>query len=115
VAIFLDHIKKGTCPVIFWDGEQTRDYVHVDDVVAANLHVLEKNIAWTYHVGTGIQSSVNTLWWICKKNISNELIPVHGSAISEPRFVSLNIEKLVATWWEPLVTLEEGIKKLIKA
>lgn len=34
----------------------------MDDVVAANLHVLDKSIEGIYHVGTGIQTSVNTLW-----------------------------------------------------
>lgn len=44
ICIFLDKIAENVAPTIFGDGEQTRDFIHIDDVVRANLHVLENNI-----------------------------------------------------------------------
>jgi UDP-glucose 4-epimerase len=50
VSIFLDKIKNHVAPIIFGNGNQTRDFVHVFDVVGANIHVIEKNLTGIYHV-----------------------------------------------------------------
>jgi UDP-glucose 4-epimerase len=52
VSIFLDKIQKNEQPTIFGDGSQTRDFIHVADVVTANTHAYEKNLTGMYHVGT---------------------------------------------------------------
>lgn len=44
ICIFLGKIAENSAPTIFGDGEQTRDFIHVDDVVRANLHVLDRDI-----------------------------------------------------------------------
>ena len=49
-------------PTIYGDGAQTRDFIHVYDVISASTHALEKNLTGIYHVGTGIETSVNELW-----------------------------------------------------
>jgi dTDP-L-rhamnose 4-epimerase len=60
VAIFSSRLLGGRAPVLFEDGLQTRDFVHVSDVVAANLLAMEKDAAVgrTYNVGTGEATSV---------------------------------------------------------
>ena len=47
---------------IFGDGEQTRDYVYVGDVAAANLRALETRAPGPFNVGTGVETSVNALY-----------------------------------------------------
>ncbi len=62
ITIFINRLLAGEAPVIFGDGEQRRDFVHVDDVVAANLLVLESELAdRVFNVGTGRATSVNEL------------------------------------------------------
>ena len=62
ITIFVNRLLAGKPPVIFGDGEQCRDYVHVDDVVAANLLALERSAGGrTYNVGTGHGTTVNTI------------------------------------------------------
>ncbi len=60
VAIFCDRVLTGRGPTVFGDGEQTRDYVFVDDVVAANLAAATATeLAHEhYNVGTGTEVSV---------------------------------------------------------
>src|SRR5262245_5851957 len=58
VAIFLNRFLAGQAPLIHGDGLQTRDYVHVSDVAAANLAVLGRPGFATYNVGTGVESTV---------------------------------------------------------
>ncbi len=63
VTIFIERLLAGAPPQIFGDGEQARDYIHVDDVVAANLAVLDAPTAAVagrvFNVGTGHATSVN--------------------------------------------------------
>ncbi|MCL4428411.1 MAG: NAD-dependent epimerase/dehydratase family protein, partial [Deltaproteobacteria bacterium] len=69
VAIFLNKMLKNEQPVVNGDGNQTRDYVYVKDVVKANILAL-KNIdkAEIYNVGTSVAISVNDLFKEINKN-----------------------------------------------
>ncbi len=58
VAIFLGRLNAGEACTVYGDGEQTRDYIHVSDVVAANLAALGRPGFDTYNVGTGREVSV---------------------------------------------------------
>jgi len=61
VAIFAQRCRAGEPLHIHGDGSQTRDYVHVDDVVAANLACLGARMEGVFNVGTGQETSVATL------------------------------------------------------
>jgi UDP-glucose 4-epimerase len=58
VAIFCGRLVEGRRPTVFGDGLQTRDYVHVDDVVRANLAAAEGTAAGALNVGTGVETTV---------------------------------------------------------
>ena len=62
IAIFADRMLRGEEVTINGSGEQTRDFVYIEDVVAANLAVAERNdLRGPYNVGTGVETSVNGL------------------------------------------------------
>ena len=62
VAIFAQKMLRGESPMIHGDGEQTRDYVFVQDVVRANMLALTNHHArGAYNIGTGVETSVVTL------------------------------------------------------
>ncbi len=65
ITIFIERLLAGAAPRIFGDGEQARDFIHVDDVVAANLAVLDAPPAAVagrvFNVGTGRATSVNQI------------------------------------------------------
>ena len=61
VAIFTDRLRAGESVTIFGDGEQTRDYVYVGDVVAAVLAAVGRD-GGVFNVGTGTETSVNELF-----------------------------------------------------
>jgi UDP-glucose 4-epimerase len=58
VAIFCGRLLAGRRPTVYGDGRQTRDYVHVDDVVAANLRAAESQATGPVNVGSGAEASV---------------------------------------------------------
>ena len=62
VAIFMGLLHDGGTPTIFGDGSQTRDYVYVDDVVAAMLLAMDHDGGGIYNVGSGIETSVLDLY-----------------------------------------------------
>jgi UDP-glucose 4-epimerase len=66
IAIFASLLSKGERPRIYGDGEQTRDFIHVWDVVKANLRALEAERASgeAFNIGTGERTSINRLFAI---------------------------------------------------
>lgn len=108
VGIFLDQIKNGEAVTIVGDGNQTRDYVHVSDVVTANMLVMEKRSLLNgeiFNVGIGVSYSVNELVGLMKANKIAYLDPRPGEA----RHTRANIDKLLSLGWTPQVSLPNWI------
>ena len=80
VAIFLNRLLSGEAPTINGDGRQTRDYVHVSDVVRANLAAAGRPGFHVYNVGTGVETSVVDLYKELARAVGNDLPPKHGPA-----------------------------------
>ncbi len=80
VAIFLDRLLAGEPPTINGDGLQTRDYVHVSDVVAANLAAAGRPGFHIYNVGTGVETSVVDLCRLLTQAAGSTLAPRHAPA-----------------------------------
>jgi UDP-glucose 4-epimerase len=62
ISIFIGKFLARQPVRIDWDGEQTRDYVYVDDVARVNLAALERGSGGCYVIGTGIRTSVNQIY-----------------------------------------------------
>ena len=77
VAILAEKLLTGQTARIFDDGEQTRDYVHVRDVVALNRAVMERWIPGAYNVGTGVETTVNQLYRKVSEALGVDVPPQH--------------------------------------
>jgi UDP-glucose 4-epimerase len=62
VAIFAGQLLEATRPTIFGDGEQTRDFVYVDDVVDAFVRAADRGDGLVLNIGTGVETSVQDLF-----------------------------------------------------
>lgn len=80
VAIFLDRLFAGRGAVINGSGLQTRDYVHVSDVVRANLAAAGRPGFRIYNVGTGAETSVVDLYRELARAVGSSLAAHHGPA-----------------------------------
>jgi UDP-glucose 4-epimerase len=80
VAIFAGRMLRGEDVTINGTGEQTRDYVFVRDVVAANVAAVEHELTGAYNVGTGIETSVNELHQMLANAAGVTHAPRHGPA-----------------------------------
>ncbi len=80
VAIFTSRLLGGETPTIHGDGLQTRDYIHVSDVVAANLACLGQPGFHLANVGTGIETTVVELYDRLRRSVGSDLAAHHGPA-----------------------------------
>ncbi len=115
VAIFTGKILRGEPITIFGDGNQTRDYVYIEDIVKANLLALngEEGI---YNIGTGVETSVNELVQIFEEILGKKIVPVYATKRQgEVDRIALDIEKAKKELgFEPQYNVKEGIKKTIE-
>jgi len=112
VAIFCRRLLTGQTPIINGDGEQTRDYVYVEDVAAANLRVLEcPDVTGSVNIGTGIETSVNELCRTLALTASLDVTPEHGPARPGEQRRSCLSPALAQRrlGWTPNVPLREGL------
>jgi UDP-glucose 4-epimerase len=79
VAIFCGNLAGGTTSSINGGGEQTRDYVYVEDVARANVLAIENDVpSGAYNIGTGLETSVNRLYTLLLELSAKDLPSRHG-------------------------------------
>jgi UDP-glucose 4-epimerase len=112
VAIFLERMARGEPTTIFGDGGQSRDFVYVDDVVAAMLATVGRS-GGPYNVGTGDDTTIQRL---------HEAAAEVAGAPSEPRFEEarlgdvnrsvLDVSRIERELgWRPQVSLDDGLRR----
>jgi nucleoside-diphosphate-sugar epimerase len=111
LGIFLRRARERKMLEIHGDGSQRRDFVHVRDVVSANLKALESNLRReVFNVGSGTSLSV--------KELANMISPnqVHTEGRKGDSLATLaDISKIkVALDWTPKISFAEGIKELLR-
>jgi UDP-glucose 4-epimerase len=79
IAIFLDRMGADEETTIFGDGEQTRDFIHVGDVVTAVLAAADHR-GGVFNVGTGVETSVNELHAACRRVTGSDRPPNYAEA-----------------------------------
>jgi UDP-glucose 4-epimerase len=104
ITIFINRLLRGEAPMVFGDGEQRRDFVHVDDVVAANLAVLDHDCTGrVLNVGTGHATSVNDIAAALVQRLAPQLRPRHAPPVGgEMRNAIADASELRRlTGWQP--------------
>jgi UDP-glucose 4-epimerase len=116
VAIFAGKLLAHERPVIFGDGEQTRDFVFVDDVVDAFVRAAEKGGGLLLNIGTGVETSVQQLY-----DAMARLTGAKGQARYEPpRAGELQRSALdpgragIHLGWKPWTPLDEGLGRTLE-
>jgi UDP-glucose 4-epimerase len=116
VAIFCNRLLAGKTLIINGDGEQTRDYVYVEDVAAANLRALEHpEVVGCVNIGTGIETSVNELYRTLADAAGLEVVAEHGPAKPGEQRRSC-LDPALATHclgWAPSVPLRDGLPRTL--
>jgi UDP-glucose 4-epimerase len=115
VAIFCGKVKTGGRPIVFGDGLQTRDYVHVHDVVAANLAAADSDVSGPVNIGTGVETSVLDIVEALAPHARSDFTPDHQpERPGEVRHIAIDASRArEAFGWEAKVPLGEGLEQTL--
>jgi dTDP-L-rhamnose 4-epimerase len=117
-AIFSARLLNNQPPLIFEDGEQTRDFVHVSDIVQANLLALETDRAnyLPVNIGTGVATSIREVTELLATGLGKDVAPeiVGKYREGDIRHCVADISRArEMLGYQPRVTLEQGIPELL--
>jgi UDP-glucose 4-epimerase len=117
VAIFCGALLDGRTPRVFGDGEQTRDYVYVADVVEAMLAAGDSRTVGTFNIGTGVETSVLELGRMigraCDRPFEPEMSPPRPGEVQRIAIDSTRAAQELG--WKAETTLAEGLKRTAHA
>jgi dTDP-L-rhamnose 4-epimerase len=116
-AVFASRMLNGQQPMIFEDGEQMRDFVHVKDIVRANILAMEKPASngEVINVGTGKPITIRQVADILARSLGKEVTPIISNKcrVGDVRHCYADITKARnLLGYEPEMTHEAGFREL---
>ncbi|MEA2036259.1 MAG: NAD-dependent epimerase/dehydratase family protein [Nanoarchaeota archaeon] len=116
ISVFIDQMLKEETPCIWGDGNQTRDFVYVEDVVNANLAALRySGNNHIFNIGSQQETSVNEVFDILRPTLDSKE-PSYNPEYKEPisRIYLDSSLALQELNWKPKIGLDEGIKRTVE-
>jgi len=118
IPLFIDALLDGRPPTIHGDGEQSRDFTYIDNVVEANLRALTapKHSGETVNVALGDRTSLNQLYGWLREIIGTDLEPVHGAPrAGDVKHSQADIGRAQALLgYETKVSVAEGLARTVE-
>jgi len=114
-AIFSGMMLRGEQPTIFGQGDKTRDYVFVEDVVEANVRALTGGDNEAFNIGTGVQTSDQEVYDTIAAATGYDKPAVYGDERKgDIKHTALHCAKAkTVLGWEPKYTFAEGVAKAV--
>jgi UDP-glucose 4-epimerase len=111
VAIFLGAMLSGRQPVIYGDGKQTRDFVHISDIVAAFAAAVNRGSGTVFNIGTAIETNVLELWDACARAVGYAgVVQFAPPRLGELERIALDFSRAKRKLeWTPRMSLDAGI------
>jgi UDP-glucose 4-epimerase len=113
VSIFVDKLLQEQQPLIFGDGEQTRDFIYVKDIVSANMAALEHGSRSIYNISRNVQTTVVELLQLmcelCNRAYTPKFEPPRSGDIIHSRLD--NSAAIRDLGWTPAYNLRQGLQE----
>ena len=111
---FIKKLSEGEPPIIFGDGEQTRDFTFIEDVVESNILAAESDSCGVFNIGRGECTTINDLARLLIKMMGKKVEPIYEKPRSGDVKHSLaDISRARNFGYAPKYSLEIGLKKLV--
>lgn len=114
---FIQRVKEGKSPVIYGDGKQTRDFVFIKDVVAANILAAKSEISGAINVGTGESTSLNQLTQLILEKMNRPDLKIvyekERAGDIKDSLADISVAKKIG--YSPQYTIQKGLDELSNA
>ena len=117
ITQFMRKLNQKKCPIIFGDGLQIRDFIHVSDIAEANLSaMLSQTNSGFFNIGSGIGTKIVDLAKIMIKIFDEDFEPEFQDSLKGDVKISqaeTTLAKIMISW-EAKIELEQGLRKFIR-
>jgi len=115
IPLFIRSLRKGEVPTIDGDGEQTRDFVYVKDVVKAYIQTMDHRAKGAYNIAGGKGISINELYREVSSIMGVDVEPLHGEPrLGDVRHSTADITRAKRHLeYEPEYDLRRGLEETI--
>lgn len=115
IPAFIGRISQNLAPIIFGDGEQSRDFTFIEDVVQASILAAQTNAEGVYNVGSGKSITINQLAEIILNLMQKDLKPAYEKRRpGDPRHTLADISKAEGFGYSPKWALADGLRRTIE-
>ncbi len=119
IAQFADALADGRQPTLYGDGTQTRDFIHVDDVVRGLECAAMAELDGIYNLGTGEHHTFNTVVDCLNETLGTRIQPTYvdnplPESVYVPHTCADTSKMQAATGWKPTVDFQEGINRVCR-
>jgi len=116
IPLFINNVLDGRSPVIFGNGEQTRDFTFIKDVAEANILAAESSATGVFNIGSGTGVTINHLAQLVIRIVGDNTIKViyQEARPGDILHSVADITKAKAFGYRPKYGLEEGLREVIK-
>ncbi|WP_424355962.1 SDR family oxidoreductase [Methanobacterium sp. MBAC-LM] len=115
IPIFIDKILKNESPIIYGDGEQSRDFVSVKNVVAANIMAAESKLTGAFNIGLGKSTTINQLFSMIKEIIGIDIQPIYEKERpGDIKYSLADISKAKSLGYDPKADFKEELKETVE-
>ncbi len=117
IAIFATRILNGQAPVLYEDGEQTRDFCFVEDVAEANFLAATHDAldGLSVNVGSGQATSIRMVAAMVARALDSDAVPIARGEFrpGEIRYLTSDISRITSIGYRPTVGIETGIRRYV--
>lgn len=112
IAVFSKALSEGKRPVIYGDGNQTRDFIYVEDAALANMLLVDRGDFEAFNISTGEEITINAVFKKLKAIAGSDIFPEYAAGRKGEIYRSaLSNRKITLLGWKPLTGLEEGLSR----
>ena len=113
---FIDIVRQNKPPIIYGDGNQTRDFTYIRDAVQANILAAESQASGVYNIGTGESVTINNLVHLITEVLAENIKPIYDNPRpGDIRDSLANISSATKAFgYRPEYSLKNGILEIIK-
>lgn len=114
VSRFIERVRMGKPPIIYGDGSQTRDFIHISDLLKLIERVIEVDAEGIYNAGSGVETRIVDLAKLILKLANLELEPIYMDArIGDIKRSCADIRKARSLGWSIEKAVEDGLRELL--